>query len=110
MPTSNARARFAARFRVERLAAGLTQEALGIRAGVNADVARTRINRYERAVHDCDVETAQRISDVLAIPLAALYADSDRMAEIIKIFASLEEHEQEAAIGLIRNRAWRDSQ
>lgn len=107
MPHADARAVFAARLKAERLAAGLTQQALGVLAGVPEDVARTRINRYERAVHDADQATAQRIADALGMPLAALYADSDAMAKAIKAFAALTPAEQRAVAEELSEKAER---
>ncbi len=93
----DARAVFATRLKAARLAAGLTQEALGIRAGVSEDVARTRINRYERAVHDCDSATAKRLADALGVPLASLYAETEVMARAIRAFATLSVADQRIA-------------
>ena len=95
MVKPDARAQFAARLKSERLSAGLTQEALGVLAGLEPDVARTRINRYERAVHDCDLITAKNIADALHVPLATLYTDSPLMAEVVKAFSRLSIREQE---------------
>ncbi|WP_133499637.1 helix-turn-helix domain-containing protein [Cognatilysobacter terrigena] len=105
MPKVDARAVFAARLKAARQAAGLTQEALGIRAGIPADVARTRVNRYERGVHDSDSATAQNLADCLGVPLASLYADDEVMAEAIRAFASLPPAEQRAAVEDLRARA-----
>jgi len=102
---ANARALFAARLKAARLAAGLTQQALGIEAGIPEDVARTRINRYERAVHDADQATAQRIAKALDTPVAALYADSEEMAQAIKAFAALSQAEQRAVADELVERA-----
>lgn len=102
-----ARVVFAARLKAARLAAGLTQEALGIQAGIDQDVARTRINRYERAVHDCDSATAQRIAEVVGKPLAALYADTVLMAEAIEAFAALSEKDQRATLAGMHEMASR---
>ena len=71
------------------MAAGLTQRELGIRAGIPDDVASTRVNRYERGVHDPDSGTALRLAEILGVPLAALYADDPLMAEVISAVASL---------------------
>lgn len=37
--------------------------------GLPEDVAAVRINRYERAVHECDSETAQKMADALGVSL-----------------------------------------
>lgn len=93
----DARAVFAARLKAARQAAGLTQEAMGVLAGISEDVARTRVNRYERAVHDCDLATAKRLADALGVPLASLYAETEVMARAIEAFAALSATEQRAA-------------
>lgn len=78
VPKNGARSNFAARLKTQRLGAGLTQKALGVLIGLPEDVASTRINRYEKAVHDCELETAQKLADALRVPLASLYADNRR--------------------------------
>lgn len=101
----DARLIFANRLRAARLAAGLTQEALGVATGIVVDVARTRINRYERGVNECDLRTAKKLADVLGMPLAALYADTDEIAEVIVAFAKLPRAEQRTVVNELRARA-----
>jgi transcriptional regulator with XRE-family HTH domain len=100
-----ARVVFASRLKAARLAAGLTQEALGVCAGIPKDVARTRINRYEKAVHDCDLATAKKLAGELGLPLAALYADTDVMAKAIQAFALLGTAEQSVVMEELVARA-----
>jgi transcriptional regulator with XRE-family HTH domain len=89
-PTTRAAlAVFARRLKMTRKAAGLSQKALGVRMGLPEDVAGVRINRYERAVHDCDSETALKIAKELGVPLAYLYADESYLAELILRFSKL---------------------
>lgn len=64
-------------------------------SGISIDVARTRINRYERGVNECDAGTASRIAKTLGYPLAALYADSEVMAKAIAAFAALPARQQQ---------------
>jgi transcriptional regulator with XRE-family HTH domain len=101
----DARFIFANRLREARLAAGLTQEALGMAAGVAVEVARTRINRYERGVNECDLRTARKLAAALGLPLAALYAETDEMAEAIKALAQLPLAEQRAVVLELKKRA-----
>ncbi|OOG37533.1 helix-turn-helix transcriptional regulator [Rhodanobacter sp. C05] len=101
----DARLIFANRLRAARLAAGLTQEALGVATGIVADVARTRINRYERGVNECDLRTAKKLAEVLGMPLAALYADTDEIAEVIVTFAKLPRAEQRTVVSELKARA-----
>ena len=101
----DARLIFANRLRAARLAAGLTQEALGVATGIVAEVARTRINRYERGVNECDLRTAKKLAEVLGMPLAALYADTDEIAEVIVTFAKLTRAEQRTVVNELKARA-----
>lgn len=80
---------FCKRLKEARLAAGLSQKKLGIAAGIDEFVASTRINRYEKGVHEVDINTAQKLADVLNIPLAYLYVENDQLATIIMDFHKL---------------------
>ncbi|EJF29187.1 hypothetical protein A936_19428 [Enterobacter sp. Ag1] len=55
-------------------------------AGIDEFAASTRINRYERGIHEVDVQTAQHLAIVLNVPLAYFYADDDQLAELILAF------------------------
>lgn len=101
----DARFIFANRLRVARLASGLTQEALGVAAGIAVDVARMRINRYERGVNECDLRTAKKIADALDLPFAALFADTDEIAELLVAFAELSASEQKNLLKEIKGKA-----
>ncbi len=72
--------------------------------GLPEDVAGVRINRYERAVHDCDTETAQKMAKALGVSLAYLYAETDELAELIKEFTSLSSGEQKEILDAIRGK------
>lgn len=84
MDLDDARLIFANRLRHARQKAELTQEALGVAAGLAPEVARTRINRYEKGVNECDLRTAKRLADALGMPLAAFFAETDELADAIK--------------------------
>ncbi|MBY4838633.1 MULTISPECIES: helix-turn-helix domain-containing protein [Pantoea] len=82
--TSSLQLTFQRRLKQARLAKGLSQKGLGIAAGIDEFVASTRINRYENGIHQVDLDTAQRLADVLEIPAAYFYAEDDALAEIIR--------------------------
>lgn len=73
--------------------------------GLPEDVAGVRINRYERAVHECDSETAQKMADALGVSLAYLYAETDELAELIEEFRRLPIAEQQALLTDIKSRS-----
>lgn len=74
---SDADEQWGARLKQARLAAGLSQKMLGIEAGIDAFVASTRINRYELGIHKPDLLTVRKLAQVLKVPVAFFYADSD---------------------------------
>lgn len=98
----NARQQFGARLQTARKAAGLTQQQLGMEIGLEIDVAATRINRYERAVHDPDSDTAAKIADRLGLPLAYFYSDNEALAEVVLTFAHLPPEKQQEALAALR--------
>lgn len=78
---------FSKRLKEARLAAGLSQKALGIAAGIDEFSASARINHYERERHAPDFSTLQRIAKVLKVPVAYFYAESEELANWIKLFS-----------------------
>lgn len=98
----SARQRFGDRLRAGRLSAGLTQQQLGVAIGLERDVAATRINRYERGVHDADGSTAEKLAAELGLPLAYFYSDNELLAEAVLEFAKLPPDIQAEALEAIR--------
>lgn len=79
---------YSRRLREAREARGISQRNLGIEAGLDEFVASTRINRYETGVHQPNLQTMQRLADVLGVPLAYFYAEDDELALLIRDFRS----------------------
>ncbi len=86
---------FCRRLKQARLASGLSQKRLGIAAGIDEFVASTRINRYEKGVHEPGTEIVQKLAEVLRVPLAYFYAEDDDLAELMLIFLRLTKDERE---------------
>jgi len=103
MPLSVPKATFRKRFKEARTNAGLSQKALGIRAGLDEFVASTRINRYEQAVHDVDLLTAHKLASILDVPLAYFYVEDDQLAEIVLRFPKLDARTREKLLRLARS-------
>lgn len=80
---------WADRLKEARLKAGLSQKKLGIAARIDPFVASTRINRYEKGVHEPDYGTSQRLAKALGVPLAYLYAEQDDLARLIEAYGNL---------------------
>lgn len=70
---------FKKRFKQARKAKGLTQEQLGVAIGLDEFVASTRINRYERGIHQPDFQLLSVLAKVLEVPPAYFFA-SDELA------------------------------
>jgi len=92
---------FCKRLKEARLAAGLSQKKLGIAANIDEFVASTRINRYEKGVHEVDTNTAQNLADVLNVPLAYFYTTDDQLAYIVQRFEKLPVNLRENILGII---------
>ena len=89
---------FSRRLREMRALAGLSQEKLGIEAGLDSSVASARVNRYERGRHQPPEEMMARLAHVLKISTAYFFAEDDRLAEVIRLFAKLSARKQKAML------------
>jgi transcriptional regulator with XRE-family HTH domain len=68
---------------------------LGIAAGMDEFSASARMNHYEIGRHAPDYFTLKRIANVLNLPEAYFYAESDDLAAVIKIFSRLNQKEKD---------------
>ena len=75
------------RLREARGRLGISQKQLGIKAGFDPSVASPRINQYETGKHVPDIQTAQRLADVLGVPSPYLYAEEDLLAAWILAYS-----------------------
>ncbi len=82
---------FCRRLKQARLTSGLSQKRLGIAAGIDEFVASTRINRYEKGVHEPGTDIVQKLAEVLRVPLAYFYAEDDDLAELMLVYVALSE-------------------
>lgn len=74
------------RLKEARLAANLTQEQLGVLAGLDENTANSRMNHYEKGRRRPDISVLKKIAEVLRLPAAYFYAESDDLALLIKEF------------------------
>ncbi|ELW8958617.1 TPA: helix-turn-helix domain-containing protein [Yersinia enterocolitica] len=77
------------RLKEARLRAGLSQEKLGILAGIDEASASARMNQYEKGKHTPDFEMACKLAKVLDIPESYLYTKDDLVAEMILKFSNV---------------------
>ncbi|WP_024889040.1 helix-turn-helix domain-containing protein [Luteimonas huabeiensis] len=78
---------YSRRLREARERRGLSQRDLGIEAGLDAFVASSRINRYERGVHQPKFELIARLARALGLPVAYFFAEDDELARLIVEFS-----------------------
>ncbi|MBP5953424.1 helix-turn-helix domain-containing protein [Pseudomonas sp. P42] len=77
------------RIKQARMQAGLSQERLGLDAGLDEMSASTRMNRYELGKRVPAPDFVQRLSQVLSVPAAFFYAVEDDEAELLAKFHKL---------------------
>lgn len=93
---------FCRRLKTTRKFKKISQEQLGITIGLDESCASTRISRYEHGVHAVEPNTAERIAQVLDVPLAYFYANSEEMAELTQIFDHLNAEKQQQLLDYAR--------
>ncbi len=71
------------RLKEARLKAGLSQQKLGILAGIDEATASARMNQYERGIHTPDFALACRLAEVLKVPACYFYTVEDDLAAVV---------------------------
>lgn len=77
------------RIREARMRADLSQEKLGVMAGIDEFSASARMNQYERGKHTPNYQLVIRLAKVLELPTAYFYAEDDQVAELLIIYGRL---------------------
>ena len=88
------------RLKEARLQASLSQEQLGLLAGLEVESASARMNRYERGTRVPTVELMERIAAVLNLPLAYFFAVSDDEATLLAAFHRMSVQKRKAVLKL----------
>lgn len=73
----------ACRLHQARLRAGLSQEQLGILAGLDPAVSSARMSRYEAGVHEPPFAFVEVLAGILRVPPAYFYCADDDLADVI---------------------------
>ena len=73
----------AQRLKEARLRAGLSQEKLGIEAGLDEMSSSARMNRYETGARVPGPELVERFAKVLGVSAPYFYARDDDLAELL---------------------------
>lgn len=77
------------RLKEARLRAGISQERLGVLAGLDEMSASSRMNQYERGKHTPGFFLIERLALALDIPAPWFYTRDDDMAEMLMAYHSL---------------------
>jgi transcriptional regulator with XRE-family HTH domain len=97
-------ATLAKRLKEARLRTGLSQERLGVLAGIDEATASARMNQYERGKHEPDWLTVQNLARALDVPVAFLYTDDDALAEMLLLYHTSPLEAREEAIKVLRKK------
>lgn len=93
---------FALRLRIARKAKKLSQERLGILAGIDESSASARMNQYERGKHVPDFLMASKIAEILDLPTGYFYIEDDLLAEIIQVSHTLNNEQKLEVLRFIK--------
>lgn len=80
---------FARRLALARKEKKLSQQRLGILAGIDTSSASARMNQYERGKHMPDFLMISKIAQVLDVPTAYFYIEDDHLAQLIQAYHRL---------------------
>ena len=89
------------RLKGARKRAGLSQERLGVLAGIDEMSASARMNQYERGKHEPDFSMVQRIAKVLNVPSAYFYAAEDDTADLLVKFHRLPKNARAKVVAFV---------
>lgn len=86
------------RLKEARTRAGLSQEQLGIRIGIDPASASTRMNRYEVGKRIPDPDLVERIAMELELPASYFYAVDDTEALILEKLHKLDSAQKKSLL------------
>jgi len=93
------------RLKEARLKRGLSQEQLGLLAGLEIESASARMNRYERETRVPSLELMERIGSVLDLPLTYFYATDESEAILLASFHRMTVSDRAALLEIAIKRA-----
>lgn len=89
---------FPRRLKQARLRSGLTQEQLGIHAGIDEFSASARVNQYEKGKHTPAIQMSQHLARALLVPTGFLYEEDDLLASLLAIAGRLSKEKKKALL------------
>jgi transcriptional regulator with XRE-family HTH domain len=88
---------------------GISQRELGIRTGMDINVASARMNQYEKGKHAPDIEMLRRLAEELDAPLSYFFCDDVTSAEIVRHLEKLSEEGKQGILQIILEKITEDS-
>lgn len=82
---------FARRLREARQKTGLSQKALGVKAGIDPFSASPRMNQYERGKHLPDLLMLEHLATAAGVPMPYFFAQEDALAEILVLWSQMDD-------------------
>jgi len=68
----------------------------------DSNTTAPRISRYERGMHKPDLETIEKLAELLDLPAAYFLAASDVVAEAVLVLSQLNHKRQKEALQFLR--------
>lgn len=96
---------FSRRLKELRVKKNLSQKQLGILAGIDEFVASTRINRYEKGVHQASFRIVQQLAAVLDVPVAYFYTEDDALAQLILEWNKVDSKKREQILDIFSDKS-----
>ena len=93
---------FSKRLKEARTRSGLSQERLGVLAGIDEMSSSSRMNQYEKAKHEPDFSMVERIAKVLDVPESYFYAKDDDAAWLLVVLHRLPESSRASMLQAVR--------
>lgn len=92
---------FGRRLREARVRAGIAQDRLGVMIGMDESSSSARMSRYETGTHEPPYGIAQKLAAVLRVPVAYLYCDDDRLADLMLDYTALNPCNKDKVLALV---------
>jgi transcriptional regulator with XRE-family HTH domain len=92
---------FATRLKEARKRAGLSQERLGVLAGIDEMSASARMNQYERGKYEPHSSLVERLAKVLVVPESFFFERDDEIAKLLVYLHSQPRHERHRIIACV---------
>ncbi len=93
---------FSKRLKEARLRADLTQEQLGVRAGIDEANASAKMNQYEQGKHIPKFPRLKQLAEALGVPTAYFYAESDELAEFLYHYERVSRKDKQRLLDMVR--------